>query len=120
VRLAGLYGSSRQPGRFLAGRTNVSRPRAPVNLIHRDDAIGAIVAVLERAENGLVVNACASTHPTREHFYTTAARVLDLKPPTFDSSDTRTGKRIDNQRLLTHVGYVLQHPDVLVDLDRGS
>jgi len=116
VRLAGLYGGSRQPGRFLAGRTDVSRPRAPVNMIHQDDAIGSIIALLERAEDGLIVNACASTHPTRERFYTAAARGLGLEPPTFDTDDTRSGKRVDNQRLLTHVGYVLEHPDVMEDV----
>ena len=116
LRLAGLYGGSRQPGRFLAGRTDVSRPRAPVNMIHQDDAIGSIIALLEREEDGLIVNACASTHPTRERFYTAAARGLGLEPPTFDSDDARTGKRVDNQRLLTRVGYVLHHPDVMADV----
>lgn len=116
VRLAGLYGGSRQPGRFLAGRTDVARPRAPVNLIHREDAIGVICALLDRAENGLVVNACATTHPTRQQFYTAAARTLDLAPPTFDASDARGGKRVDNQRLRSHLNYVLQHPDVMEDL----
>lgn len=118
VRLAGLYGGSRQPGRFLAGRTDVARPQAPVNMIHQDDATGTIKALLERAEDGLIVNACASTHPTRQQFYTAAAKVLDLEPPTFDTDDTRGGKRVCNQRLRTEVGYTLQRPDVLADLEQ--
>jgi nucleoside-diphosphate-sugar epimerase len=117
VRLGGLYGEDRHPGRFLAGRTDVGRPEAPVNLIHREDGVGLFRALLDQGVQGEVFNACADRHPTRRALYTRAAEYLDLAPPTFDAEDDTTGKRVDNQKIKARCGYVFQHPDPLADLD---
>ncbi len=117
VRLGGLYGGDRNPGRFLAGRTGVGRPEAPVNLIHRDDAVGVFAALLDRDVRGEVFNACADAHPTRKSFYTRAAETMGLEPPTFDENDTTTGKRVSNEKLRQHTDYSFLHPDPLADLD---
>jgi len=116
VRLGGLYGGERNPGRFLAGRTGVGRPQAPVNLIHRDDAVGVFVHLLDRNVRGEVLNACADEHPTRKRFYTRAAEATGLVPPTFNENDTTGGKRISNEKLTQHYGYSFQHPDPLADV----
>ena len=42
VRLAGLWGHGRHPARSLAGR-QLDGPDVPVNLVHRDDAIRALL-----------------------------------------------------------------------------
>jgi nucleoside-diphosphate-sugar epimerase len=110
VRLAGLYGGDRHPGRFLAGRSGVSGADAPVNLVHREDAIGVIGAVLRRDARNTVVNACANAHPTRQHFYTHAARTLGLDPPQF-AEGTRRGKVVSNRRARRVLGYRFRHPD---------
>ncbi len=117
VRLGGLYGDNRHPGRFLAGRTNVSRPEAPVNLIHREDCVGVLSTLLEQDVRGEVFNACADAHPTRRAVYTQAAKVLGLEPPTFDDADSTTGKIVDNRKLKTQCGYRFLHPDPLADLE---
>jgi nucleoside-diphosphate-sugar epimerase len=116
VRLGGLYGGDRNPGRFLAGRTGVGRPEAPVNLIHQDDAVGVFAFLMAQYVRGEVVNACADEHPTRRAFYTQAAEALGLEPPTFDDADTTTGKRVSNEKLTARCGYQFQHPDPLADL----
>jgi len=120
VRLGGLYGGDRNPGRFLAGRTGVGRPDGPVNLIHQDDAVGVFAALLEQDVRGEVLNACADEHPTRRAFYTQAAEALGLEPPTFDDTDTATGKRVSNEKLKARCGYQFQHPDPLADLTKGD
>jgi len=120
VRLGGLYGGDRHPGRFLAGRSDVARPRAPVNLIHREDAVGVFATILAQEVRGEVFNACADEHPTRQALYTRAAEHLGLAPPTFDLDDATTGKRVSNQRLKDRCGYAFQHPDPLADLVDGS
>jgi len=120
VRLGGLYGADRNPGRFLAGRTDVGRPEAPVNLIHRDDAVGVFAFLLERDVRGEVVNACADEHPSRRAFYVRAADVLGLDPPTFDAEDARSGTRVSNRKLTSRLGYSFRHPDPLADLDAGT
>ncbi len=117
VRFGGLYGDDRHPGRFLAGRTNVSRPEAPVNLIHQDDCVGLLLTLLEQGVRDEVFNACADAHPTRRAVYTRAAEVTGLDPPTFDASDTTTGKVVDNRKVKTQTGYQFLHPDPLADLE---
>jgi nucleoside-diphosphate-sugar epimerase len=117
VRLGGLYGGDRNPGRFLAGRTDVSKPGSPVNLIHQDDAVGVFTAIIEQNVRGEIFNACADEHPERHVFYPKAAEATGLEPPTFDMTDDTTGKLVSNQKLKTRLGYQFQHPDPLADLD---
>jgi len=117
VRLGGLYGADRNPGRFLAGRTGVGRPEAPVNLIHRDDAVGVFAFLLEQGGRGEVVNACADEHPSRRTFYVRAAEAAGLEPPTFDPEDTRGGTLVSNHKLTSRLDYTVRHPDPLADLD---
>lgn len=119
VRFGGLYGEDQHPGRFLAGRTGVSRPEAPVNLIHRDDCVALLATLIEQDCRDEVFNACADAHPTRRAVYTRAAEVLGLEPPTFDDSDPTTGKIVDNQKVKDRCGYEFRHPDPMADL-KGS
>lgn len=114
VRFAGLYGGERDPGRFLAGRKAVPGGDAPVNLIHRDDCIGILVALLEQEARGVVVNACADTHPTRRALYTAAAKRLGVEPPTFESGGVN--KVVSNQAVKRLLNYTFQHPDPLQDM----
>jgi nucleoside-diphosphate-sugar epimerase len=116
LRFAGLYGGDRHPGRYLAGRSGVGRPEAPVNLIHRDDCVGVVAAVLEQGARNDVFNACAGAHPTRRQLYTRAAEALGLEPPTFEAEGDATGKIVSNEKLRRVLGYTFQHPDPLDDL----
>jgi len=111
IRFAGLYGADRHPGRFLAGRTNVSGGDAPVNLIHRDDCIGIVAAIIEHGARGEVFNACADHHPTRRALYTAAAEQLGLAPPTFEAGGTN--KIVSNEKLKRQLGYTFMHPSPL-------
>ena len=114
VRFAGLYGGDRHPGRFLAGRTRVTGGDAPVNLIHRDDCIGIVSAIIAQGGRGDVFNACADRHPTRRELYTAAARQLGVEPPTFEPGGAN--KRVSNEKLKRRIGYVFEHPDPLASL----
>lgn len=117
VRLGGLYGDDRHPGRFLAGRSDVGRPAAPVNLIHQDDCVALLATLIEQDCRNEVFNACADAHPTRRELYTKAAEVLGLEPPSFDDADTTTGKLVDNRKIKDRCGYQFRHPDPLADLE---
>ena len=84
LRLAGLYGYDRQPGRRLAGR-DVSGGATPVNLVHRDDVLkrafrGYSKQNLKRRDSKRL---CAAKHPTRREVYTRQAERLELAPPHF-------------------------------------
>lgn len=111
IRFAGLYGGDRHPGRFLAGRTRVSGGDAPVNLIHREDCIGIVTAVIEQEARNDVFNACSDRHPTRRRLYTAAAKEMGLKPPTFEPGGEN--KIVSNEKVKRVLGYTFQHPDPL-------
>jgi len=83
LRLAGLYGPNRNPGRFLAGRQNLANGEGRVNLVHLQDCIEVILGVIQQEKWGEVYNVCSDEHPTREVFYTAAAKRLGLSVPTF-------------------------------------
>ena len=48
LRFGGLVDDDRQPVRFLAGKENIANPEGPVNLIHRQDCIGIITAIIQK------------------------------------------------------------------------
>jgi hypothetical protein len=54
----------------------VQQPYAPVNLIHRDDCIGIINAIIEQNVWAEVFNGCADTHPFKADIHD--IRVLKL------------------------------------------
>lgn len=111
LRLAGLYGHGRHPGRFLAGKKDLDNGGAPVNLVHRDDVIAIATQVMTDDVRGEVFNVCADAHPTRKALYQQAARHLGLEPPTFASDEATSYKIVSNERVKACLGYHFQHPD---------
>lgn len=112
LRLAGLYGYNRQPGRFLAGKQGVSGGNAPINLVHHDDVIDVIKQVLEQRHRNDVLNVCAPHHPKRRDFYAAAAHKLGLPPPSFSDVDT-SYKIVSSDRLRAKLGYTFRYLDPL-------
>ena len=113
LRFAGLYGYDRRPGRFLAGRENVPNGEAPVNLVHRDDCIGVVRAVIEGDVRGEVFNVCADKHPLRRTLYVREAERMGLEPPTFSDDEAPEFKHVSNEKLRQQLGYRFLHPDPL-------
>ncbi|OGX89735.1 hypothetical protein BEN49_08545 [Hymenobacter coccineus] len=113
VRLGGLIGPGRAPGRFLAGRQELAQGNAPVNLLHLTDAVGVLAAIIQHDTWGHTFNVAAAGHPLRRDFYPAAAHYLGLVPPTFRPETSPTGKTIDSSLVREKVPYVFQHDDVL-------
>ncbi|WP_062053821.1 NAD(P)-dependent oxidoreductase [Aquimarina longa] len=113
IRLSGLIGDDRLPGRFLANKKEVRNGDAPINVIHRDDCIGLINAVIEKEVWGEVINGCADQHPIRKEYYTLAAKNIGLTPPSFISQEKIAYKIISNAKSKTLLGYSYIHPDPL-------
>ncbi|MEM6966873.1 MAG: SDR family oxidoreductase, partial [Bacteroidota bacterium] len=103
VRLAGLVGGERKPGRFLAGKENIPNGNAPVNLVYREDCIEAILQIILQNKWNEIYNVCADEHPTRRDFYTEQAKLLGLKPPSFSTdrndNDNTTFKVVANEKI---------------------
>ncbi len=112
LRLAGLVGGNRQPGRFLAGKSGLPDGEAPVNLVHREDCIGLINAIIEQSRWNEIFNASADEHPSRELFYTKMALKLGLKPPQFiEGKKTKPYKIISNEKVKSVLGYTFKYSD---------
>lgn len=111
LRLGGLFGPGRHPGRFIAGRTDVARPEGPVNMVHQADVVGAIQAAVSQQEVHGAFNVVAPQHPTRRAFYEAAARDYGGEPPTFAEEPASGGKRVLADKLMQTFGYSFVHPD---------
>jgi nucleoside-diphosphate-sugar epimerase len=115
LRFAGLIGYDRQPGRFLAGKTNVENGDAPINVIHQDDCIAIITEIIRQGAWGEVFNACSDVHPLRKDFYTLAASKAGLVLPTFVAGGNKF-KIINSDKLKQRLGYAFKYPDPLETL----
>lgn len=115
LRLAGIYG----PGRgywlrqFLAGEARIEGDGSRVlNLVHRDDAAGAIRAALERGEPGRIYNVVDDAPATQRELLTWLAETLERPLPPSVSADGvanrkrgLTSKRVSNRRLREELAF---------------
>ena len=114
LRFAGLIGPDRHPGEFLSGKIVLKNPSSPVNLIHREDCIGLINAIIEKDCFGEIINGCSSKHPKREDYYRNAAKTLGLEQPNFETSYKEVGRKIiDNSKSkeLLNFNYKYDNPE---------
>jgi nucleoside-diphosphate-sugar epimerase len=120
LRLAGIYG----PGRghlfqqFLRKEARLHGTGGRfLNMIHRDDVVGAIMCALERGQAGTIYNIADDEPVTEREFFEWLAERLgrDL-PPTVPESELAvrkrgaTNKRVSNQKLRAELGYALKYP----------
>jgi len=108
-RFGGLYGPGRDPGRFLSGRAILDGGDAPVNLVHQEDCIRAVLTVLNATQQTGTYNICADEHPSRSEFYTYAAEKLGVEPPRF-SGKKMDFKIVDNSLFKRTFDFEYVHP----------
>jgi nucleoside-diphosphate-sugar epimerase len=99
-RLGGLVGRNRHPVHYLAGREDILKPKAAVNLIHASDVCNALHFIVENEVSSKIVNLVTPDHPSKEIYYTTVAENLSLSLPKFDQSDTRLDKVVKPLELM--------------------
>jgi nucleoside-diphosphate-sugar epimerase len=113
VRMAGLVDSRRHPARFFKSGKIVPQSAAPINLIHLDDCIGVITAIIEQNAWGETFNACSTTHPTKLEFYSYVRSLVNEQPPTFSDEATLRYKIVSNDKIRQQLAYTLIHPDLM-------
>ena len=111
IRFSGLIGPGRHPARFLAGKVNIPNGRAPVNLIHLDDCIGIIEAVIEKDMFGKIFNGVCPDHPTRKEFYTLASKLKENVEPLF-IDELLDWKIVKSSEILPHLNYQFKIKDL--------
>ncbi len=120
LRVAGIYGPSRGHylKQFLGGAARIEGEKGRfLNMIHRDDVAGCILAALERGRPGQAYNAVDDEPVTQRDFFGWLAAQLGrpLPPTVADDPDAArkrgvTNKRVSNRKLKTELGYAFKYP----------
>lgn len=121
LRLAGLVGPDRHPGRFLQGKKVLSEPQAYINLIHQDDVVGVLMTIIAEQNVSGTFNAVSATETCKEHYYQAAASALNLPIPEFSFESSKgVGKRIGGAKLRDHFNYQFIHDDLIAWLNKSA
>ncbi|PAM95839.1 NAD(P)-dependent oxidoreductase [Flavobacterium sp. IR1] len=105
LRFGGLIGEDRHPVKFLAGKDNLENPDAPVNLIHQNDCIAIIEAIIKKRKWNEVFNAAAPFHPSRAEYYTQKAKERGLNVPSFSATNSNIKKVISSSKIEKDLHY---------------
>jgi nucleoside-diphosphate-sugar epimerase len=106
LRFGGLLGYNRIPGRYVAGKKDLTTGSIPVNYIHRDDGIGIIRAFLKNPQPGQTFNVVSPEHPTREAVYRKNCEDFGYESPTFaEPEEPMAFKIISPEKLIKTIGY---------------
>lgn len=105
IRFGGLIGPDRHPITLLAGKKGLSNGNAPVNLIHLNDCIQIITAVLQNSWWNELLNGVHPDHPTKRRYYTDEAIRRHLQKPDYQEDTDEKGKKIVPKTLLTVKNY---------------
>lgn len=123
LRLAGLVGPNRHPGKFLLNGRMLKSPETKVNLIHQQDVIGLIVSLLNEPIASGIFNGVSTTHVSKKEYYQTAAIALDIAPPSFELEETRTtqaARIVNGDKVSSELGYQFVYANLLAWLSQGE
>lgn len=103
LRLAGLYGPDRNPGKWFQGRT-VKEADAPINLVHQQDVLSAVQLVIAHAAWNKTYNLCSQEHPAKRDFYPKAAQAIGLAAPKLEAGGSN-GKIVSSEKIRSELGW---------------
>ena len=109
VRLGGLLGGDRHPVKQLVKLPVVDNPQAPINLIHKLDAIGLLRYLADLAPWQSIYNGVTPWHPTKQEFYEQAAKEMQLPSPKFAEEPGNTNKIVTDPQVES-LGYAFFEP----------
>ncbi|WP_371374112.1 GNAT family N-acetyltransferase [Thalassotalea aquiviva] len=117
LRLGGLIGYNRHPGRFFSSGRPVPNPESVVNFIHRDDVVGVITKILALSQaqqlpsKCQIINAVCPDHPKRRDFYQAAMASLQAPAAEFSAQQEQQGKCVQAP-ILKALGYSFLYPNL--------
>jgi nucleoside-diphosphate-sugar epimerase len=120
LRMAGIYG----PGRghlflqYLKDEASIAeKGQRLLNMIHRDDVIGAIIAALKSGRPGEIYNVVDDEPVPQIHFFRWLSETLGKNMPPFSQDGAGAGrkrvlthKKVSNRRLRMELGCPLRYP----------
>jgi nucleoside-diphosphate-sugar epimerase len=120
LRVAGIYGPDRGH-RFKQFLKNEARMEGSgsrfLNMIHRDDVVGCIIAALKSGRPGEIYNAVDDEPVSQKNFFEWLGATLGKYPPPSvpenpeDRKRGITNKRVSNRRLKMELGYPFKYPN---------
>lgn len=128
LRVAAIYG----PGRgywfkqFMSGEARLEgKGERILNMIHRDDVIGSIIAALEHGRPGNIYNAVDDEPVSQFDFFSCLATTLGKPMPDSVSENAArkrgvTNKRVSNRKLKTELGYRFKYPTFREGYNSGT
>jgi len=137
LRLAGIYGPDRGHWfkQYLSDEARIEGSGARLlNMIHRDDAVGVILAALKSGRPGEVYNSVDDEPVSQLNFFQWLSGPLGKELPPSAPEDAEAGrkrgvtnKKVSNRRLKMELGYQFKYPTFrqgytaeLIRLDRGT
>jgi nucleoside-diphosphate-sugar epimerase len=121
LRVAGIYGPERSHWfkQFLKNEARIEGDGSRfLNMIHRDDLIGCIIAALKTGRAGEIYNAVDDEPVSQANFFQWLAEALGKSPPpstpqNFGENRKRgaTNKRVSNRNLKMELGVQFKYPD---------
>jgi nucleoside-diphosphate-sugar epimerase len=120
LRAAGIYGPERGY-LFLQYLKNQARISGNgdrlINMIHRDDLVGIILAALQDGKAGEIYNAVDDEPIPQIHFFRWLSETLGKNMPPFASEEENaqrkrglTQKRVSNRKVKMELGYKFKYP----------
>jgi nucleoside-diphosphate-sugar epimerase len=120
LRAAGIYGPERGH-LFLQYLKNEARIAGKgeriINMIHRDDLVGIIVASLKSGRPGEIYNAADDEPVAQIHFFRWLSETLGKNMPPFATEEENaqrkrglTNKKVSNRKVKMELGYAFQYP----------
>lgn len=120
LRVAGIYGPERGHWfkQFMQELAHIEGDGSRwLNMIHRDDLVGCIVAALKNGRAGEIYNAADDEPVSQLHFFQWLAEELDKPlPPSVPENPEAfrrrgvTNKRVSNRKLKMELGHRFKYP----------
>jgi nucleoside-diphosphate-sugar epimerase len=120
LRVAGIYGPERGHlfQQYLRDEARiVGKGERIINMIHRDDLVGAIAAALKSGRTGEIYNAVDDEPVAQIHFFRWLSETLGKWMPPFATEEEKarrkrglTNKKVSNRKLKMELGVTLKYP----------
>jgi len=99
LRLGGLIAEDRHPVHFLAKRDVIEEANEPVNMVHREDIIRFIEAIVKQPVPNEIFNIVAPVLEDKRTFYSKAAKELDIALPPFKDNPNPKMRRVIGSKI---------------------
>jgi nucleoside-diphosphate-sugar epimerase len=121
LRVAGIYGPERGHLflQYLKNEAKIpGQGERLINMIHRDDLVGVIIAALKNGRAGEIYNAVDDEPIAQVHFFRWLSETLGKWMPPFATEEETAGrkrglthKKVQNRKLKMELGYQFKYPN---------